>query len=274
MANIETTIIKPGNAWFRLDLRELFRHRDLLYFLALRDIKIKYKQAAVGVAWVLLQPLVTVAIFTVLFSRLAQFDSGSIPYPLLALSGLVIWLFIHKAVSMASTSFIINTNLVTKIYFPRLLMPLAAAVASLVDFAISLLILVVFLVYYRTSVSWHLLLTPVFLVLAILLAASLGILFSALSVRFRDVQLALPFFLQVWMLASPIFYPASILSEKWRLVFALNPLVGILDGFRGSLLGLDFDWTLIGFSVLSIAVIAFCSVLVFKWMEDSFADIV
>ncbi|MEP6849622.1 MAG: ABC transporter permease, partial [Acidobacteriota bacterium] len=236
--------------------------------------KIRYKQTVIGIAWAVLQPVLTVAIFTVLFSRFAQFDTGHVPYPLLALSGLVLWLFVHNAVSMASTSFVSNTNLVTKVYFPRIILPASAALAGIVDLAITLVILVGFEFYYRTAVDWQILFAPVFLLLTIILAISLGTLFSALNVRFRDVKFALPFMLQVWMIASPIFYPASIVPEKWRLVFAINPLTGILDGFRSSLFGNPFDWEVIAVSCLSVLVMALFSLFIFKWMEDDFADIV
>jgi lipopolysaccharide transport system permease protein len=274
MQEIEITKIKPSSSLVHLDLKELARHRELLYFLTLRDIKIRYKQTVIGIAWAILQPLLTVAIFTVLFSRFAQFDTGDIPYPLLALSGLIVWLFVHNAISMASNSFVSNTNLVTKVYFPRIILPASSALAGLVDLGIMLVILVAFMLYYRTALTWQLLLAPVFLLLAVILTISLGTLFSALNVRFRDVKFALPFMLQVWLIASPVFYPASILSEKWRLFFAINPLTGILDGFRSALFGTAFNWQVIGISTISIIIISLFSLFIFKWMEDDFADIV
>ena len=274
MQEIEITKIKPSGSWIHLDLREIARHHELLYFLTLRDIKIRYKQTVIGIAWAVLQPVLTVAIFTVIFSRFAQFDTGNVPYPILALSGLIVWLFVHNAISMASTSFVSNTNLVTKVYFPRIILPASAALAGLVDLAITLVILVLFLAYYRTAITWQIVAAPVFLFLAVVLTISFGTLFSALNVRFRDVKFALPFMLQVWMIASPVFYPASILSEKWRLIFAINPLTGILDGFRSSLFGTAYDWPVISISFASIVFIALFSLFIFKWMEDDFADIV
>ena len=268
------TQIKPSRSKINPELREIWRHRELLYFLMLRDIKIRYKQTVIGIAWAVLQPVITVAIFTTLFSRFAQFDTGSTPYPLIALSGMIIWLFVHTSISMASNSFVSNSNLVTKIYFPRIILPVAAALACLVDLLISLVILMLFMVYYRSDITWQLVLTPLFLVLTITLIISLGVLFSALNVRFRDVKFALPFMLQVWMIASPVFYPAAVIPEKWRPVFAVNPLTGILDGFRSSLFGTPFDWQVIGISSVSILVIALFSLVLFKWMEDDFADIV
>jgi lipopolysaccharide transport system permease protein len=175
---------------------------------------------------------------------------------------------------MASNSFVANTNLVTKIYFPRLIVPLAATLAGLSDLVFSLALLIILMIYYGASLSWQIALAPVFLVLAIVQTVAFGALFSALNVRFRDVKFALPFALQVWMLASPIFYPSAILPEKWRMIFAINPLTGILEGFRAALFGTKFDWTVIGISCASILVLLLFSLFVFKRMEDDFADLI
>jgi lipopolysaccharide transport system permease protein len=270
----ERTVIKPSNRWIRLDLKDIWEYRELLFFLTLRDIKIRYKQTAIGIAWVILQPVLTTAIFTIIFSTFARFDTGAVPYPVFVLSGLLIWLFVHTAISMASTSFVNNTNLVTKVYFPRLVVPIAATLAGLFDLIFGIAILVLLMIYYGLSISVSILFAPLFLFLAVILAASFGTLFSALNVRFRDVKFALPFLLQVWMIASPIFYPSTLLTEKWRLVFAINPLTGILEGFRSSLAGAPFDWTVIGVSTLSLVFLAMFSLFVFKKMEDDFADII
>jgi lipopolysaccharide transport system permease protein len=257
-----------------VDLKDIWNYRELLYFLAWRDVKIRYKQTAIGIAWAVLQPVLTTAVFTVLFSNFARFETKNVPYPLFALSGLMIWLFVHTAITTASNSFVGNVNLVTKVYFPRLIVPIAATLAGLADLVFSLIILIVLMIYYGVAPAPQIALAPVFLFLAVLLAVAFGTLFSALNVRFRDVKFALPFALQVWMIASPLFYPASILSEKWRLVFALNPLVGILEGFRASLFGTDFDWAIIGVSSASIAFLLLLSLFVFKQMEDDFADLI
>lgn len=274
MPENEITIIEPNRLLKSLELRGLWRHRELLFFMVWRDVMIRYKQTFIGIAWAILQPVLTTAVFTIIFSNFARFDTSDVPYPLFALSGVMIWLFIHTSITMASNSFVNNTNLVTKIYFPRLILPLAATIAALTDLIFSVVIAIVLMFYFGTAVTPQIAYTPVFLMLAILLAASLGTLFSALNVRFRDVKFALPFLLQVWMIASPIFYPTNLLSEKWRLVFAINPMTGILDGFRASMFGTPFDWQVIGVSSISITVIAVVSLLVFKWMEDDFADIV
>jgi len=274
MSQDQLTIIEPKRLLSSLGLGDLWRHRELLFFMIWRDVKIRYKQTSIGIAWAVLQPLLTTAIFTVIFSSYAKFDTVNVPYPLFAMSGVMVWLFVHTSISMASNSFVANTNLVTKIYFPRLILPLAATIAALSDLLFSVVILALMMAYFAVSPSSQVFLAPLSLIMAIALAASLGTLFSALNVRFRDVKFALPFLLQVWMIASPIFYPTSMLSEKWRLVYAVNPMVGILDAFRASVFGTPVDWQVIGVSGVSILVIAAFSLAVFRWMEDDFADIV
>lgn len=274
MQTVETTTIKPSGSFLSLDLNELWKYRELLYFLTWRDVKIRYKQTAIGIAWAVLQPVVTTVIFTIIFSSFARFDTSDVPYPLFALSGLIIWLFVHTSITMASGSFVSNTNLVTKVYFPRLIVPIASALAGLFDLVFSGVILIGMMMYYGIEFSVRVLAAPLFLALAIVLTVALGTLFAALNVRFRDVKFALPFLLQVWMIASPIFYPANLVPEKWRLVYAVNPLVGILEGFRSSLFGTPFDWAVIAISLLSIAVICVVSLIIFKRMEDDFADLI
>ncbi len=274
MQETQITKIEPSRSWVKLDLKDLWVYRELLYFLTWRDIKIRYKQTAIGVLWAILQPVLTTAIFTILFSNFAKFQTETIPYPLFALSGLLIWLYVHTSITLASNSFVSNTNLVTKVYFPRLIVPIAATLAGLSDVIFSFVLLIILMFYYGISLTWQIAFAPVFLLLAILQTIAFGTLFSALNVRFRDVKFALPFALQVWMIVSPVFYPTNLLSEKWRLIFALNPLVGILEGFRGSLFGTPFDWQVIGVSAVSIFVLILFSLFVFKRMEDDFADLI
>lgn len=270
----QVTYIRPANTWASVGLHEIWAYRELLYFLTWRDLKVRYKQAAIGIAWAILQPLVTTAIFTVIFSTFARFETGSIPYPLFALSGSMIWLYVYSTVTMASTGFTGNANLVTKVYFPRLIVPAAAALAGILDLLISFVILVTMMAYFKVGVTTNVIFAPLFIALALILTASVGTLFSALNVKYRDVKFVLPFVLQIWMIASPIFYPASLLTEKWRLAFAVNPLVGIMEGFRASVFGGEFDWRLIGVSCVSLVVIAIISLAVFKKMEDDFADLI
>ncbi len=272
--NVQVTNIRPGGFIASLDLGELWTYRELLYFLTLRDIKVRYKQTLIGVAWAVLQPVLTTAIFTVIFSTFARFDTGSVPYPLFALSALIIWLFVHTSISLASSSFVNNTSLITKVYFPRLIVPIASSLATLFDLLFGFGILVILMLYYGIVPTSQIVFAPLFIFLALVQAIAFGTLFSALNVRFRDVKFALPFMLQVWMIASPIFYPMNLLSEKWRLAFALNPLTGILEGFRSSMFGSAFDWQLIGVSCASLLVLTIISLFVFKKMEDTFADII
>ena len=274
----EITYIKPAGAWLSLDLKDLWTYRELLYFLTWRDVKVRYKQTAIGVLWAILQPVLTTVIFTVIFSTIARFESQSVPYPLFALSGFLVWLFIFNSISFAANSLIGNSNLVTKVYFPRLIVPVSATLSGLFDLLISFLVLAVVMIYYvsksMVALSWQIFSAPFFILLAVLLSIGLGNLFSALNVRFRDVKFALPFALQVWMFASPIFYPPEILSEKARFVLAFNPLTGILQGFRASLFGEAFDWLTIGISVAMTVFLMLVSLFVFKRMEDDFADMI
>lgn len=274
----QITRIEPASAWLSLDLKDLWTYRELLYFLTWRDVKVRYKQTLIGVLWAVLQPVLTTAIFTVIFSAVARFDSPSAPYPLFALSGFLIWLFVFNSVTFAANSLIGNTNLVTKIYFPRLIVPFSATLAGLFDLLFSVAVLAVLMIYYLTqksiALTTQIFLAPFFIVLAGLLVAGLGTLFAALSVRFRDVKFALPFALQVWMFASPIFYPPEILSEKARFVLAFNPLTGILQGFRAALFGGRFDWFAISIAAAMTAVLLLFALFVFKRMEDDFADLI
>lgn len=274
----ETTYIKPASGWLNLDLRDLWTYRELLYFLTWRDVKVRYKQTAIGVLWAVLQPVLTTAIFTVIFSTFARFESQRVPYPLFVLSGFLMWLFVFNSISFAANSLVGNSNLVTKIYFPRLIVPISATLSGLFDLLFSFAVLAVLIIYYisqnAVTLSWQILCAPFFILLAILLTVSLGNLFSALNVRFRDVKFALPFALQVWMFASPVFYPPEILSEKVRFVLAFNPLTGILQGFRASLFGGNYDWLTIGISAAMTVVLMVLSLFVFKQMEDDFADLI
>jgi len=244
----------------------------LLYFLTYRDIAVRYKQTIIGAAWVLLQPLVSTLILTVIFSAFSRFETAPAPYPVFVLSGILVWLFVYGAVTTASNSFTGNVNLVTKVYFPRLIVPLAATFAAAFDFIVALPVLAVFFIYFGVSLPSAVLIAPLFLFFILVQTAAFGIMFSALNVRYRDVKFALPFFLQIWMLASPVFYPVSLVPEKWRPLFALNPLTGLIEGWRAALFGFDFDWLLVGVSTASAIFLFILSIAVFRGMEDDFAD--
>lgn len=266
--------IKPGRKWLNFDLKELWAYRELVYFLTWREIKIRYKQTAIGVFWAILQPVLTTIIFTAIFSQFARFDTSQVPYALFALSGLLLWLYINSAVSNASMSLISNTPLVTKVYIPRVILPLSMVLSGLVDLMIGLVILFCVLPFYGIIPAWQTLLAPLFIIQAVLLALSFGILFAALNVRFRDVKHALPFLLQVWMFMSPVFYPVDMLPNNWRWLFSFNPMYGVLQGFRASVLGGGFHWRAIAISVVVTFCLLVFSLFIFKKMEEDFADII
>ncbi len=268
------TVVKPHAFGFDLELGELWDYRELLSFLVIREIKIRYKQTAIGVLWAILQPALTTLILAAIFSRIDRFSTGETPYLLYVLSGLLVWLFIFNGVGFGANSLLINVNLITKIYFPRLILPSSAVLAGVLDMVVGLTIFIVFAMFFGVFPSAWTLLAPLFLLQAVLLTLSLSWLLSALNVRFRDVKFALPFLLQIWMFISPLFYPTSMLPESVRTVFSFNPLVGILHGLRASLFSQAFDLQLIGISIGMTLGITVLSLLVFKKMEDSFADLI
>lgn len=261
----------PG---LRLGLAELWRYRELLYFLTLRDVKLRYKQTLLGAAWAILQPLCAMLLFTLVFGRLARLPSDGIPYPLFAYAGLVPWTFFANAITNSANSLVGSTSLITKIYFPRMIIPAAPVLAGLVDLAIALLLLVPLLIYYRIAITWHLLCLPLFICLGTLLAFGVGMLLAALNVKYRDIRYALPFLVQLWLFASPVIYPLSMTPPKWRWIFTLNPMTGIIEGTRSSLFALPFDWTAIGASLaVGLFVVGFAAYF-FRRVEDGFADVI
>jgi lipopolysaccharide transport system permease protein len=266
--------IERSKSWVALDLRGLWAYRELLYFLTWRDVKVRYKQTLLGAAWAILQPLLTMLIFTLLFGQLAGIPSDGIPYPIFAYAGLLPWTFFSNAVTNSGNSLVGSSNLITKVYFPRMIIPSAAVAAGLVDFGIAFLLLVVLMVYYHIRVSWIVLMLLPLTLLITLLALGVGMWLSALNVRYRDIRYALPFLIQLWMFTSPIIYPVSLLPAKWRWLLALNPLTGIIAGFRASIFGLPLDWQALGVSTGITLVLLVYSAFSFRRMEKSFADIV
>jgi lipopolysaccharide transport system permease protein len=258
----------------QLHLGELWQFRELLYFLTLRDIKVRYKQTLMGVAWVIIQPLMTALIFTLVFNRFVRLEAGSLPYPLFALSGLLLWLFFANAVTNSTHSLVSNANLITKVYFPRMFIPAASVGAGLVDLTIAFLLLIGLSFYYGIAMTVNILVLPLFVLMMALLALGVGLLSAALTVKYRDLRHALPFIIQLWMFASPVIYPARIVPEKWKWLITVNPVAGIIEGFRASLTGSAFDWGHVIISaVITLALLA-CSVYVFRSLEDTFADVV
>ncbi|HEX8180980.1 MAG TPA: ABC transporter permease [Pyrinomonadaceae bacterium] len=265
--------IKPSGAWVKLNLRDLWLYRDLLYFLVWRDVKVRYKQTALGATWAVVQPLFTMLVFSLIFGRLGGMKSDGIPYPLFAYAGLLPWTFFANAVTASGNSLIGNSNLITKVYFPRMLIPAAAVLAGLVDFAITFLLLVPLMFYYHVALTWHVLLLPVLLALTALLAMSVGMWMSGLNVKYRDVRHTLPFLIQLWFFASPIIYPASIFA-RWRWLLALNPMSGIIEGYRAALFGRPFDWPALALSAgLTLTSLVY-SAYSFRRMERRFADVI
>jgi lipopolysaccharide transport system permease protein len=266
--------IRPSRSWVALNFKELWAYRELLYFLTWRDVKVRYKQAVLGIAWAVIQPLATMLIFTIFFGKLAKIPSDGIPYPIFSYAALLPWMFFLNAVTNSSNSLVGSANLITKVYFPRLIIPGAAVIAALVDFSIAFVVFVGLFAYYGYSLTWAVLLFPVLVLLTVLLALGVGLWTSALNVKYRDVRYALPFLLQLWMFATPVIYPSSLMPEKWRWVLAVNPLTGIIEGFRSSLLGRPLMWGALGYSaavtVLALVYAAFS----FRRTERQFADIV
>jgi lipopolysaccharide transport system permease protein len=267
--------IRPSKGWVSLNLGDLWVYRELLYFLTLRDIKVRYKQTFLGAAWAIIQPLATMLLFTLFFGKLAKIPSDGVPYPIFAYAGLLPWTFFSNAVSNSGNSLIGSANLITKVYFPRMIIPGAAVGAGLLDFAMAFLVLGALMIYYGVALSWSVLALPLLIALTSLLALGMGMLTSALNVKYRDIRHALPFLIQLLMFASPVIYPASLMPQRWRWVLWLNPLTGIIEGFRSSLFGKNpFDWTSLGLStVITLAVLVY-SAYTFRRMERVFADIV
>lgn len=267
--------IRPGRALGKLELGELWRYRELLYFLILRELKIRYRQAAIGAAWALIQPIMTVAIFSVVFGHFAKMPSGGVPYPIFAFTAVLPWMYFAEAVRRGSTGLVGDSDLIRKIYFPRLLVPLAMVAAPLIDFAAGFVVLLVILAFYQVPITIYILLLPLFLLVALGLSLSVALWLGPLSVRFRDVMHALPFVIQVWMYASPIAYPMAIVPERWRLLYSLNPMVGVIEGFRWVLLRDGHpDFRAIAISCVIISACLVGGLVYFKKMERSFADVI
>lgn len=268
------TLIKSQEKGVQLDLGELWRSRELLYFLTLRDIKVRYKQTLMGVGWVLIQPLLTVLIFTLVFNRFVRLETGSLPYPLFAFSGLLLWLFFATAVTNSTHSLVSNANLITKVYFPRMFLPAASVGAGLVDLSVAFALLIVMCFYYGVGLTLNALLLPFFIFLMALLALGVGLISAAVTVKYRDLRHALPFVIQLWMFASPVIYPASIVPEKWKWMVLLNPVAGIIEGFRASLTGSPLNWMHVSISAAITLMVLVCSLYVFRRFEHTFADVV
>jgi lipopolysaccharide transport system permease protein len=267
-------VIQPSKSWVPLNLSDLWRYRDLLYILSERDVKIRYKQTILGALWAIIQPLFTMLIFTLFFGNLAGIASDGIPYPIFAYAGLLPWTFFSNAVTSSGNSLVGNSNLITKVYFPRIIIPTASVVSGLIDFAIAFVLLVFLMFYYQIGLSINILILPFLVILTSLLAIGIGMWFSALNVKYRDIRYALPFLIQLGMFATPIIYPTSLVPEKYRWLMALNPLSGQIEAYRSAFFGKPFDWLSLGISALITFAILIYSAYNFKRMEKHFADLV
>lgn len=270
-----SVVIQPQKGMFQLDLVSLWHYRELLYFLVWRDVLTRYKQTAIGAAWVVLQPLINMILFTLIFSRLAKIPSDGIPYPVFAFTALLPWSYFSQALAKTSGSVVGSSNLVTKIYFPRLLIPIAASIAPVVDLIFSFLVLLVLMGWFKIVPTWGLPALPIFMALAILTALAVGLWSAALNVKYRDVGSIIPFVAQIWMYASPVAYPVSMVPEKWRLLYSLNPMVGVIEGFRWALLGRQCpDLLMMTVSSVTVLLLLLGGIVYFKRMEQSFADVI
>jgi lipopolysaccharide transport system permease protein len=267
--------IEPSHGWLSLKLNELWEYRELLYFLIWRDVKVRYKQTIIGAAWAVLQPLMTMVIFTLVFDRLANVPSDGLPYPVFAYTALLPWNYFSTALSHSGASVVAQSHLISKVYFPRLIVPLSATASGLVDFAVAFVILLAMMIWYGIVPTWGVLTLPLFLLLALLTALAVGLWLSALNVRYRDVAYVIPFLIQFWLFASPVAYPVSLVPDKWRLLYSLNPMAGVIEGFRWALLGKESpDFAVITVSAAVVILLLFGGMIYFRRMERTFADIV
>jgi lipopolysaccharide transport system permease protein len=253
--------------------KDLWRFRELFYILSWRDIKVRYKQTVLGAAWSIIRPLLTTIIFTVVFSKIAKLDNpGNAPYALMVFAGMLPWQFFSNALSESSNSLIGNANLITKVYFPRLIIPASSVITSLVDFAISFLILIVMMFWYQYIPSWNIFFLPIFILLAFMCAFGVGLYLTAVNVKYRDFRYIIPFIIQFGLYITPVGFSSAVIGEKWKLLYALNPMVGVIDGFRWCILGDPMNWNSFIFSFVVIVIFLIIGITYFRKMEKSFAD--
>ena len=274
-AAIPVIRIEPAKGWLSLELGDLWEYRELLYFLTWRDIKVRYKQTVLGAAWAILQPLFTMVVFSLFFGRLAGVPSDGIPYPIFSYAALVPWQFFANGLSASSNSLVGGANLIRKVYFPRLAMPISAVLSGVVDFCLAFLVLLAMMLFFGIVPTARVVWLPALLLLALTTSLGVGLWFSAMNVQFRDVRYAVPFLINAWMFATPIAYPSSLLPEPWRTLYGLNPMAGVVEGFRWALLGTETAPGSIVFVSAGVAVALLVSgAFYFRRMEDTFADVV
>lgn len=267
--------IEPSKGWVSLKLRELWEYRELLYFLIWRDVKVRYKQTVLGAAWAIIQPFFTMVVFSVFFGNLAKVPSDGIPYPIFSYSALVPWSFFTYGLSQASNSLVSSARLITKVYFPRLTMPIATVLSGIVDFLLAFVVLLGMMLVFGIAPTVNVFWLPCFLLLALITSLGTGLWLSAMNVQFRDVRYIVPFITQIWMFLTPIAYPSSLLSEPWRTLYGINPMAGVVEGFRWALLGTDTaPGPIIIVSSLAAVALLVGGAFYFRRMEKSFADVV
>ncbi|MBI3583578.1 MAG: ABC transporter permease [Nitrospinae bacterium] len=272
---IIVTLIRPSRGWVSLKLAELWKYRELLYFLTWRDIKVRYKQTVIGAAWAIIQPFFAMVVFSIFFGQLAKIPSDGIPYPIFTYCALLPWQLFAHALNESSNSLVANQGLITKVYFPRLVIPVAPVLAGLVDFCIAFLVLIGMMLYYGIMPTFAIFTIPLFLILAVATALSVGLWLSALNVEYRDVRYTIPFLTQFWLFATPVAYPSSLVPESWRALYGLNPMAGVVEGFRWALLGkADGPGALLTVSVFVVIILLIGGLYYFQRMERTFADVV
>jgi lipopolysaccharide transport system permease protein len=270
-----TVVIKPRRSLFQIDLQALWEYRELLYFLAWRDVKVRYKQTIIGVAWAILQPLATMVIFTVIFGHFARIPSDGLPYSVFAYAALLPWTYFASALTRCTTSVVGNAHLISKVYFPRLILPLSGTISALIDFAVSFVILIGMMAWFGIAPTGNILFLPFFLLLALATTLAVGLWLSALNVKYRDVGHAIPFLIQCWMYASPVVYPLKIVPQKWQRIYGLNPMVGVIEGFRWALLGKEPpDFAIITGSALIVTLLLLGGLIYFSYLERTFSDVI
>lgn len=272
---IPIEVIEPKQGWVPFNPREIWNYRELLYFLTKRDIKVRYKQTVLGGLWAIIQPFFTMVVFSLFFGRLAKVPSDGIPYPIFVYVGLLPWTYFANAISASGNSLIGSANLITKVYFPRLIIPASASLAGLLDFFIAMLVLAALMIYYQFFPGVGIVIFPFLVGLTFLCALGVGLWLSALNVEYRDIRFVIPFLIQLWMFVSPVIYPVSIVSEKYRWLLALNPMGGVIKAYRASLLGhVPIDWFLLGISTSIICTLLISGIYYFRRMEKYFADVI
>jgi lipopolysaccharide transport system permease protein len=273
--SVEEIIIRPSVGWVSLDIKELWAYQELLYFLIWRDIKVRYKQTVLGAAWAIIQPVCTMVVFSLFFGKLAKVPSDGIPYPIFAYTALVPWSFFANGLNHASNSMVGSASLITKVYFPRLIVPLATVFSGVVDFILAFLVLLGMILYYGIVPTANVIWLPLFLLLALITALGVGLWLAALNVHYRDVRYVVPFITQLWLFATPIAYPSSLLPEPWRTLYGLNPMVGVVEGFRWALVGAKTaPGPIVIVSSLTALLILVSGAFYFRRMEKTFADVV